>query len=80
MRVVGKVIRFTPENGYGWILPENSRKAIFLHSNDTLDKILPRVGDILEFDIETTPKGDRAVRAVLKETDKSQDESQGGAK
>jgi len=73
MRTTGKVIRFTPEQGYGWILPEGSRKAIFLHSNDTLDKIVPRVGDILEFDVETKSKGDRAVRAVLL------DESQGGA-
>jgi cold shock protein len=58
---VGKVLRFDPVRGYGFIVPDGGGEDVFLHANDLLDeKYLIKPGTIVEFDVET---GDRGLKA-----------------
>ncbi|GDY32719.1 cold shock domain-containing protein [Gandjariella thermophila] len=59
--VTGKVLRFDPIRGYGFIAPESGGEDVFLHVNDLLDeKHLVRAGAIVRFHIE---EGDRGLKA-----------------
>lgn len=57
----GKVLRFDPIRGYGFIAPESGGEDVFLHVNDLLDeKHLVRAGAIVEFRLEDGERGLKA--------------------
>jgi cold shock CspA family protein len=59
--VTGKVLRFDPIRGYGFIAPDSGGEDVFLHVNDLLDeKHLVRAGTVVKFHIE---EGDRGLKA-----------------
>jgi cold shock CspA family protein len=65
MRVQGTVTNFSANKRWGWVLPDGTRKSVFIHSSDVADRLTLRENDRIEFEIEATPRGDKAVRAVL---------------
>lgn len=56
----GKVKWFNKERHFGFIIQENG-KDIFFHENDVVDKLALREGREVEFEVERSPKGPRAV-------------------
>lgn len=59
----GSVKWFSLEKGYGFIAREGNQGDCFVHLNAILGPIRPlREGEKVEFEIEKTEKGDRAVR------------------
>ena len=58
---MGKVLRFDPVRGYGFIVPDSGGEDVFLHANDLLDeKHLIKTGTIVEFDVEAGERGLKA--------------------
>jgi cold shock protein len=59
--VTGRVLRFDPIRGYGFIAPDSGGEDVFLHVNDLLDeKHLVRPGSVVRFHVE---EGDRGLKA-----------------
>lgn len=61
MTVVGRVVRFDSERGYGFIAPEHGGDDVFLHVNDLLfseDQV--RQGLTVEFEVENGDRGPKA--------------------
>lgn len=54
----GKVINYDPSKGYGFIADSETRDSYFIHINDCEEEI--QAGDIVEFEIEKSPKGLKA--------------------
>lgn len=52
----GKVKWFSPDKGYGFIKPDNGGEDVFVHHSE-VNGDDPRDGDIVEFEVEDTPKG-----------------------
>ena len=65
----GKVKTVT-DKGFGFIAVEGQEKDVFYHEN-TLDGALAerklKVGDVVTFDVEQTPKGVNAINIELLE-------------
>ena len=47
------------------VLPDGTRKSVFIHSSDVADRLTLRENDRIEFEVEETARGGKAVRAVL---------------
>lgn len=56
----GKVKWFNKERRFGFIIQKNG-KDIFFHQNDVAEKLALREGQEVEFEVEWSPKGPRAV-------------------
>ena len=65
----GKVLRFYGAKGYGWIEVSDTRSSLFYHIKDTVTgALILHEDDLVEFDIGTTERGDRAVHVRLAAT------------
>jgi len=64
-RTRGTTTKFDMERGYGFVLPDGSRKTAFIHVNDLEDKLMLKKGDRVEFEIVETRDGQRAVFVKL---------------
>jgi CspA family cold shock protein len=60
-RVRGTVKRWLDRKGYGFIQPEEGEDDIFVHYSEVKNSYALKEGQTVEFDIETTPKGPRAI-------------------
>lgn len=68
-RLLGKLIVWRGERGqFGFLSSPGSSKSLFIHRAD-IDGLAPdaepKVGDLLEYEVATTARGPRAVRARL---------------
>lgn len=57
----GTVKRWLSGRGYGFIRPEGAREDVFVHSSELRGATYLREGEKVEFEIEDTPRGPRAV-------------------
>lgn len=54
----GKLIKWKDDRGFGFILCENNQQQVFVHiSAFPSSSPRPKVGELLDFDIETTADG-----------------------
>lgn len=51
----GTVKFFNETKGFGFIVPEDGSKDVFVHANGCVDEI--RDGDNVTYEVEETPKG-----------------------
>ncbi|MBM9503649.1 cold shock domain-containing protein [Streptomyces sp. KK5PA1] len=59
--VAGRVVRFDPSRGYGFIAPQQGGEDVFLHVNDMLiPESQVRTGLAVEFEIEEGERGPKA--------------------
>ena len=58
----GTVKRWLGFRGYGFIGSEELDKDVFVHSSDILGKSFLNEGDEVEFEVESSYKGPRAVK------------------
>jgi len=63
----GTVKRWLSGRGYGFIEPEEGGDDIFVHVSDVQSEGLLREGQNVEFEIESTYKGPRAVKVEVVE-------------
>ncbi len=63
MRVLGTVTSFNPGRGFGFIMPDSARTAVFAHVNEVRGKLYLRAGDRVEFAIGNSDKG-KGKRAI----------------
>jgi len=61
----GTVKRWLNGRGYGFIGVDDREKDIFVHNSDVEGRSSLRIGERVEFDIEETNKGPRAVNVKL---------------
>lgn len=59
----GTVKFFNTEKGFGFIVPDDGGKDIFVHANGLIDEI--REGDKVEYDVEEGRKGMNAVNVKI---------------
>jgi CspA family cold shock protein len=59
----GTVKFFNEAKGFGFIIPIDGGKEVFVHSNDLIDKI--RENDTVEFEVEEGRKGPSAVKVKI---------------
>ena len=59
----GTVKFFNNSKGFGFIIPEEGDKDVFVHANGLVDEI--NQGDKVNFDIEEGPKGLSAVNVKV---------------
>lgn len=59
----GTVKFFNNSRGFGFIIPEEGDKDVFVHANGLVDEI--NEGDKVNFDIEEGPKGLSAVNVKV---------------
>jgi CspA family cold shock protein len=64
MRFTGTVASFHPR-GFGFILPDRERTAIFTHVSNIRNNAMLRAGERVDFIIIDTKKGQRAVDVQL---------------
>jgi CspA family cold shock protein len=67
MQQEGKVKWFDSERGFGFITPNGGGKDVFLHISDLRDSGYLEVeqGDLVEYEVETNQKGERAVNITI---------------
>jgi CspA family cold shock protein len=61
----GKIARWLDFRGYGFIEVEGQEHDIFVHSSNVNGAAVPKVGDVVEFDVQDSPKGPRAVNVEI---------------
>ena len=61
----GTVRTWHTDKGYGFISVAGQTRDVFVHINDVVGGYLPKGGDVVEFDVETTEKGPRATNTKL---------------
>ena len=61
---LGTIIDSNPR-GFFFILPDDSRKQIFGHARDVIDRLALKRGDRVSFHIAPSEKGPRAVQVRL---------------
>lgn len=64
-RLKGTVIRWLDRRGYGFIEPENGGEDVFVHHSEIEGVYDLRKGQKVEFEVERTPKGPRAVNVKI---------------
>ena len=62
--IYGIVVDCNPR-GFFFLLPDNSRKQIFGHARDVVDRLTLKAGDRVSFQTEPSAKGPRAVQIRL---------------
>ncbi len=68
-RLTGRVKWFNSQKGFGFIVPDNGGKDLFVHYsaiNSAGYKTL-KEGQKVEFEIESTDKGEKAVNVTIVE-------------
>jgi CspA family cold shock protein len=63
----GTVKRWLDQRGYGFIAPEEGDDDVFVHHSEIEGTYALREGQSVEFEIERTDKGPRAVNVKLVE-------------
>ena len=58
----GKVKKWLDERGYGFIFSEDQSREIFVHSSNIEGKSSLNEGEEVEFEIENSDKGPRAIK------------------
>ena len=61
----GTVKRWVEGRGYGFIEPDEGGDDVFVHNTDLDGTYVLMQGQKVEFDVETTPKGPRAVNVKV---------------
>jgi CspA family cold shock protein len=51
--------------GYGFIQPEDSEDDIFVHHSGLISTYELKIGQDVEFEVEDTPRGPRAVQVKV---------------
>ena len=67
-RIRGHIKWFSHQKRYGFIRRDDGHQDVFIHMNDfrsTADAHWVKGGDAVEFEVEHSPKGPRAVDAVM---------------
>lgn len=62
--IIGTVVDYN-RRGYFFILPDDSRKQIFGHARDVVDRLTLKSGDRVSFQLAPSEKGPRAVQVRL---------------
>jgi CspA family cold shock protein len=57
----GTVKKWLTRGGYGFITPEGGGEDVFVHNSEIEGRMSLREGEKVEFDVESTYKGPRAV-------------------
>ncbi|WP_066162294.1 cold-shock protein [Gordonia hydrophobica] len=66
MAVSGKVVHFDTNRGFGFLAPAEGGDDVFLHVNDVgIDENLLRPGAEVEFDVEDTDRGSKALNVKV---------------
>ena len=66
--VSGKVVHFDSNRGFGFLAPEDGGDDVFLHINDiSIDENLLRPGAVVEFEVESTDRGSKAMNVKVTE-------------
>ncbi|MFP3951776.1 MAG: cold-shock protein [Candidatus Bathyarchaeia archaeon] len=63
----GTIKRWLSGRGYGFIEPDEGEEDVFLHTSEVQGVYLLQEGQRVEFDVEDTDKGPRAVNVTLEE-------------
>lgn len=64
--VSGKVVHFDTNRGFGFLSPAEGGDDVFLHINDVgIDENLLRPGAEVEFDVEDTDRGSKALNVKV---------------
>lgn len=61
--MIGEVIRWDSNGGYGFLKVDGAARDVFLHTNDIDTKTAACVGDVFDIEVVEEKKGPRAVRA-----------------
>ena len=61
----GTIKRWLDGRGYGFIEPEEGDKDIFVHYSEIKDTSVIEEGQKVEFEVQTTEKGPRAVNVKI---------------
>ncbi|GAB17330.1 hypothetical protein GOEFS_027_00060 [Gordonia effusa NBRC 100432] len=68
MSVSGKVVHYDSNRGFGFLAPETGGADVFLHINDIdIDENLLKPGAVVDFDVEDTDRGSKAVNVSVTE-------------
>lgn len=68
MTVSGKVVHYDLNRGFGFLAPDSGGADVFLHINDIdIDEDLLKPGAKVDFDIEETDRGTKAVNLSVTE-------------
>lgn len=61
----GKIKKKT-DKGYGFIVPDDGSKDVFFHAKDVPDHLFDELaeGDAVEFELEDSPKGVKAIGVI----------------
>ncbi|MGB3301743.1 cold-shock protein [Gordonia sp. (in: high G+C Gram-positive bacteria)] len=66
MAVNGKVVHFDTNRGFGFLAPAEGGDDVFLHINDVgIDESLLRPGAEVEFEVESTDRGAKALNVKV---------------
>jgi cold shock CspA family protein len=65
----GKISKYLSYRGYGFISVEEREKDIFFHMSKYPATEMPTQGQLLEFTVEETPKGEEAVNIKIVQED-----------
>ena len=63
----GTVARWFDFRGFGFIEVEGQEHDIFLHASNVNGTTVPKVGAVVDFDVQDGPKGPRAVNVDIGE-------------
>ena len=64
MTYKGVVFRFGAK-GFGFIQMDDTQKQIYFHITDVVGRLILQAGNQVEFQIQKTDKGDRAILVTL---------------